>query len=130
MKKKLDEDTTYLELLKVLHNHLGEGPYRIKFTSDDGGSMVHVQIGMKDPLGLLEDEYPNFPLHIWPSFMGHRVVIVQMPKEMLSLKIMTLYHKAIIELEQILELNILYSLIFHYLEDLQEVLELQILTKE
>ena len=64
MKKKLDEDTTYLELLKVLHNSVGEGPYRIKFTSDDGGSMVHVQIGMKDPLGLLEDEYPNFPLHI------------------------------------------------------------------
>jgi len=84
MKNKLDEDTTYLELLKVLHNHLGEGPYRIKFTSDDGGSMVHVQIGMKDPFGLLEDEYPNFPLHIWPSFMGHRVVIVQMPKEMLT----------------------------------------------
>ena len=83
MKDKIDEDTIYMQLLKVLYEHLGEAAYRIKFTSDDGGSMVQVQMGMKDPQDVLENEYPNFPPDIWPTFMGWRVVIVQMPEESL-----------------------------------------------
>ena len=83
MKDKTTEDEIYKKILRALYKNLGEGPYRIEFGTDDGGRHVQIKIGMTNPQARLENEYPNFPLEIWPGTDGWRVIIMKVPKEML-----------------------------------------------
>ena len=83
MKQKSSEDEIYKKILRAMYKNLGEGPYRIEFSADDGGSYVCIKIGMTNPQGRLEDEYPNFPLEVWPGDDGWRVIIKKVPKEMM-----------------------------------------------
>jgi hypothetical protein len=67
------------ELLLMISNYY-DGRYEVIACSDDGGSMLEVQVEVPEVSNTIETQAPDFPFFdIWPKWMGWRVVICKVP---------------------------------------------------
>jgi hypothetical protein len=77
--EKAPKQTAINDLLLMISNYY-DGRYEVIVCSDDGGSMIEVQVEVPDVSSSLEEQAPNFPFFdIWPKWMGWRAVIVKVP---------------------------------------------------
>ena len=66
-------------LVLMISNYYG-GRYEVLAKSDDGGSLLEIQIEVPKVGGSLDDQCPDFPFFdIWPKWMGWRVVVCKVP---------------------------------------------------
>jgi hypothetical protein len=77
--EKESKQSAINELLLMISNYY-DGRYEVVGCSDDGGSMLEVQVEVPEVSNRLEEQAPTFPFFdIWPKWMGWRVVIVKVP---------------------------------------------------
>jgi hypothetical protein len=66
-------------LVVMISNHY-DGRYEVFATSDDGGTLLEVQVEVPEVSGELFKQSPDFPFfEIWPKWMGWRVVVCKVP---------------------------------------------------
>jgi len=67
------------ELVLMIANYY-DGRYEVLSASDDGGSLLEVQVEVANPNAQLDPQAPDFPFFdIWPKWMGWRTVVVKVP---------------------------------------------------
>jgi hypothetical protein len=67
------------ELVVMISNYYG-GRYEVIACSDDGGSLLEVQVEVPDVSQELSSQAQDFPFfEIWPKWMGWRVVVCKVP---------------------------------------------------
>lgn len=67
------------ELVVMISNYYG-GRYEVFANSDDGGSMLEVQVEVPNVSQELNAQAQDFPFfEIWPKWMGWRVVVCKVP---------------------------------------------------
>ena len=77
--EKAPKQTAINELLLMISNYYG-GRYEVIACSDDGGSLLEVQVEVPEVSKTMEEQVPDFPFfEIWPKWMGWRVVMVKVP---------------------------------------------------
>ena len=65
-------------LLMIANYH--DGRYEVFAASDDGGSLLEVQVEVPEVSKELFEQWPLFPFfEMWPKWMGWRVVICKVP---------------------------------------------------
>ena len=66
-------------LVLEISNYFG-GRYEVFAASDDGGSLLEVQVEVPTVAMDLQTQAPDFPFFdIWPIWMGWRVVVTKVP---------------------------------------------------
>ena len=76
---KAPKQTAINELTLMVSNYYG-GRYEVLAKSDDGGSMLEVQVEVPEVNKTIEQQIPDFPFfEIWPKWMGWRTVVVKVP---------------------------------------------------
>tara|TARA_Y100000593_G_scaffold85105_2_gene161698 strand:+ start:713 stop:1012 length:300 start_codon:yes stop_codon:yes gene_type:complete len=69
------------ELTLYISNYFG-GRYEVLAVSDDGGTLLEVQVEVPEVSGELLEQMPDFPFFdIWPKWMGWRVVVCKVPPD-------------------------------------------------
>ena len=62
-----------------ISNYFG-GRFEVIAASDDGGSLLEVQVEVPHVADSIRNQCPDFPfLDIWPKWMGWRVVVAKVP---------------------------------------------------
>ena len=80
-KNKAPKQQAINALVLEISNYFG-GRYEVFAGSDDGGSLLEVQVEV--PTGALDlaSQVPDFPFFdIWPIWMGWRVVVTKVPPD-------------------------------------------------
>jgi hypothetical protein len=77
--EKAPKQTAINELVLMISNYYG-GRYEVIAASDDGGTILEVQVEVPDTSSDLDSQAPDFPFFdIWPKWMGWRVVVCKVP---------------------------------------------------
>jgi len=77
-KKQNKQDAINSLTLKI--SDYFSGRYEVIAISDDGGSLIEVQVEVDDPSKTIESQYSDFPLdEVVPKWNGWRVVVLKVP---------------------------------------------------
>ena len=78
-KQKSPKQQAINALIVQISNYF-DGRFEVMGRSDDGGSLLEVQVEVPTVALDLESQHPDFPFFdIWPIWMGWRVVVVIVP---------------------------------------------------
>jgi len=67
------------EMLVHIGNYF-DGRFEVIAVSDDGGTLLEVQVEVDDVSQTIESQHDNFPFFdVWPKWMGWRVVVCKVP---------------------------------------------------
>lgn len=77
--KKAPKQQAINALTLEISNYFG-GRFEVRGVSDDGGSILEIQVEVPHVGDSLERQHPDFPFFdIWPKWMGWRVVVCKVP---------------------------------------------------
>ncbi len=77
--EKAPKQTAINELTVMISNYYG-GRYEVIAATDDGGTLLEVQVEVPDVSKFLDEQAPEFPFFdVWPKWMGWRVVVCKVP---------------------------------------------------
>ena len=66
-------------LVVMISNYYG-GRYEVIAATDDGGTMLEVQVEVPSTRQNLDEQAPDFPFFdVWPKWMGWRTVVCKVP---------------------------------------------------
>ena len=78
-KKQNKQDAINSLTLKI--SDYFSGRYEVRAISDDGGSLIEVQVEVDEPSLTIEAQYSDFPLdEVVPKWNGWRVVVLKVPR--------------------------------------------------
>ena len=83
--EKLPKQIALNSLTLKIEEYFG-GRFETRAVSDDGGSLLEIQVEVPDPSQGLMEQVPDFPLdEVVPKWSGWRVVVLKVPPTYIDL---------------------------------------------